>query len=179
MVSPSRMAMTLPLKEKAGLESETLRNSMGGSMSSFCSPCHVMMTYVGEITWYAAIFSTTTQKRAPVMKRLSASHKRPLPVPKRERRTPCHQIGRYLKSVIMGDIIDFVGGTVTSLNKSGHGLLLQMSRSFDQGDILEVTFKSSDQQSTTAVLEVRWSKPVSPRSGSRHYHVGCRNLISF
>src|SRR5262249_43352311 len=103
------------------------------------------------------------------MKRLSSSHKLPRPARKRERRTPCHQVGRYLKSVIVGDIVNCVEGTVTSRNKSGHGLLLQMSRPFDPGDILEVTFTSSDQQSTTAVLEVRWSKPVSPRSGSRHY----------
>lgn len=98
---------------------------------------------------------------------------------KRERRTPFLQVGQYLKSVIVGDIVNFVEGTVTSLNKSGHGLLLQMSRPFDQGDIFEVRFKSSDQRSTTTVLEVRWSKPVNPRSGSRHYRVGCRNLISF
>ena len=97
----------------------------------------------------------------------------------RERRTPFLQVGQYLKSVIVGDIVNFEEGTVTSLNKSGHGLLLQMSRPFDQGDILEVRFNSSEQQSTTAVVEVRWAEPVRSRSGSRYYRVGCRNLISF
>jgi len=113
------------------------------------------------------------------MKRRSASNKLPFPMRNRERRTPFLQVGQYLKSVIVGDIVNFEEGTVTSLNKSGHGLLLRMSQHFDQGDILEVRFKSSDQESTTTILEVRWSKPVRSRSGSRYYRVGCRNLISF
>ena len=73
----------------------------------------------------------------------------------RERRTPLLRVGQYLKSVLVGDLVNFEEGTVTSLNNSGHGLLLRMSRPFDQGDILEVRFKSSDQESTTTILEVR------------------------
>ncbi len=142
------------------------------------SPCHAMMAYVGGATWYAGGFSTNSQNRASFMRRPSSSNKLRLPVRKRQRRTPSHQVGRYLKSVIVGNIVNFLGGKVTTLNKSRHGLLLQMSRPFDQGDILEVRFNSSDRQSTTTVLEVRWSKRVSPRPGFRHYLVGCRNLIS-
>lgn len=91
-----------------------------------------------------------------------------------ELRTPSHQEGRYLKS-IDGVACEF--GTVTTLNTNRTGMLLQASRSFEPGNILEVTFSAPRGKPSTTVLEVRWSKPVGQHPGAEH-HVGCRILYA-
>lgn len=96
-----------------------------------------------------------------------------------ERRGRSRAVGRYTLSVINGGAVSFREGTLTILNKSKEGMLVHFSERIKPNQILEVTFLSGGRQSTTSLLEVCWTKPLSVGRGRPYYHVGCRTLLSF
>ena len=87
-------------------------------------------------------------------------------------------VGGYTQSVINKRAVSFREGTLTILNKSKGGMLVHFSERIKSSHILEVTFSSVGRPSTTFLLEVCWTKPISVRSGRQFYHVGCRTLFS-
>lgn len=95
---------------------------------------------------------------------------------RREVRRRSLQVGNYLKSTTTEESVQFDEGPATVLNQSTHGMLLRMSKPFNPGGILEVTFKDSKNAETTTVLQVCWSKPI--RRGGRVHLIGCRRLLA-
>ena len=91
-----------------------------------------------------------------------------------ELRHTSRQTGTYFRSLTNEDRTTFEDGPVEILNKSKHGALLEVSRAFHTGDILEVQWRQRGEQSTTEILEVRWSQA---RDSSR-YIIGCRLIFS-
>ena len=71
----------------------------------------------------------------------------------------------------------FEEGEVIRLKKTGGGMLLEMSRLIEPGNIIEVIFGSSTSRPTTSVLEVCWSDRLF-HSRRQRYLVGCRSLFS-
>jgi c-di-GMP-binding flagellar brake protein YcgR len=94
---------------------------------------------------------------------------------RREVRRPSRQVGSYLKS-IAAEKLEFEEGRATLLNQSTGGMLLRVSRSFQPGGILEVSFKDAKKHETTTVLKVCWSRPVS--RGAKAHLIGCRQLLA-
>ena len=95
-----------------------------------------------------------------------------------ESRYPSPQNGTYLKNLNIGDSTTFEKGWVIMFNESVNGALLQMSRSFNCGDILEVYWPQSTESRATTLYEVRWSQPLEARADCRGYEIGCRLLFS-
>ena len=87
----------------------------------------------------------------------------------RSRRT-----GTYFRSLTNEDRTTFEDGPVEILNKSENGALLEVSRPFHAGDIIEVQWRQRGEQSMTEVLEVRWSQAKD----SSHFIIGCRLIFS-
>lgn len=91
-----------------------------------------------------------------------------------ELRHTTRQAGTYFRSLTNEDRTTFEDGPVQVLNKSEHGALLEVSRSFHQGDIIEMQCRRGRRQSTIQVLEVRWSQA----KGASRYIIGCRLIFS-
>jgi hypothetical protein len=91
-----------------------------------------------------------------------------------ELRHTSHENGTYLKRLTNEDRTTFEDGLVTILNESENGALLQVSRPFHSGDIIEVQWRQPGEQSTIEVLEVRWSQAQD----SSRYIIGCRLIFS-
>ena len=91
-----------------------------------------------------------------------------------ELRHTSRQNGTYLKSLMNEGGTTFEDGSVAILDKSDNGALLEMSRPFHVGDIIEVQWRLSGEQSTTEVFEVRWSQAKA----SSCYITGCRLIFS-
>ena len=88
------------------------------------------------------------------------------------------QNGNYLKNLNIEDSTTFEQGQVIMFNESVNGALLQTSRSFNCGDILEVDWPQSTESPATTLYEVRWSQPLEARADCRGYEIGCRLLFS-
>src|SRR5262245_55467312 len=95
-----------------------------------------------------------------------------------ESRHPSHQHGTYLKNLNIGYSTTFEQRRVTMMNESVNGVLLQTSRSFNGGDIIEVDWPESAESLATTLYEVRWSQPLEARADCRGYEIGCRLLFS-
>ena len=90
---------------------------------------------------------------------------------RREERAPSQQIGQYVKS---SDGQTCQSGTVTALNVSTKGLLLETSEPFSKGEVLEVRFAKAEKLTPTEVLEVCWCTGTD----SGQYLLGCRRLVT-
>ena len=82
--------------------------------------------------------------------------------------------GTYFRSLTHEDGTTFEDGPVEILNKSENGALLEASRPFHAGEIIEVQWRQRSEQSTIKVLEVRWSQAKD----SARYIIGCRLIFS-
>ena len=91
-----------------------------------------------------------------------------------ELRHTTRQAGTYFRSLTNEDRTTFEDGPVQILNKSKKGALLEVSRSFQEGDIIEVQCRQDGRQSPIKVLEVRWSRAKD----SSRYIIGCRLIFS-
>ena len=72
-----------------------------------------------------------------------------------ELRHTSRQTGRYFRSLTNEDRTAFEDGLVELLNKSEKGALLEVSRPFHAGDIIEVQWRQRGKQSTIKVPEGR------------------------
>ena len=93
---------------------------------------------------------------------------------RREERAPSQRIGRYFKS-IDGESCRL--GTVTALNVSTKGLLLEASEPFSKGEVLEVEFAKAGKLTPTEVIEICWCTGTG-QNGSGQYLLGCRRLLT-
>jgi hypothetical protein len=84
------------------------------------------------------------------------------------------ETGRYFRSLTHEDRTIFEDGPVEILNESENGALLEVSRPFHAGDIIEVQWQQRGEHSTIRVLEVRWSQAKD----SCRYIIGCRLIFS-
>ena|SRR5574339_640734 len=91
-----------------------------------------------------------------------------------ELRHTSRETGTYFRSLTNEDRTTFEDGPVDILNKSENGALLEVSRPFHAGDIIEVQWRQRGEQSIINVLEVRWSQAKD----SSRYIIGCRLLFS-
>ena len=91
-----------------------------------------------------------------------------------ELRHTSRETGTYFRSLTNEDRTTFEDGPVDILNKSENGALLEVSRPFHAGDIIEVQWRQRGEQSIINVLEVRWSQAKE----SSRYIIGCRLLFS-
>lgn len=91
-----------------------------------------------------------------------------------ELRHASRQTGRYFRSLTNEDRTTFEDGPVEILNKSEKGALLEVSRPFHAGDIIEVQWRQHGEQPTIKVLEVRWSQAKD----SSRFIIGCRLIFS-
>jgi hypothetical protein len=91
-----------------------------------------------------------------------------------ELRHTSRRAGTYFKSLTHEDRTTFEDGPVELLNTSEKGALLEVSRPFHAGDIIEVQWRQRGEQPTIKVLEVRWSQAKD----SSRYVIGCRLIFS-
>ena len=91
-----------------------------------------------------------------------------------ELRHTSRQTGTYFRSLTNEDRTTFEDGPVEILNKSANGALLEVTRPFHAGDIIEVQWRQRDEQSRIKVLEVRWAQAKD----SSRYIIGCRLIFS-
>ena len=91
-----------------------------------------------------------------------------------ELRHTSRETGTYFWSLTNEDRTTFEDGPVDILNKSENGALLEVSRPFHAGDIIEVQWRQRGERSIINVLEVRWSQAKD----SSRYIIGCRLLFS-
>jgi hypothetical protein len=92
-----------------------------------------------------------------------------------ELRHTSRQTGTYFRSLTDEDRTTFEDGPVDILNTSENGVLLEVSRPFHAGDIIEVQWRQGGEQSIIKVLEVRWSQEAKDSS---RYTIGCRLIFS-
>ncbi len=91
-----------------------------------------------------------------------------------ELRHTSRQTGTYFRGLTHEDRTTFENGPVEILNESENGVLLEVSRPFHAGDIIEVQWGQRGEQSIIKVLEVRWSQAKD----SSRYIIGCRLIFS-
>ena len=91
-----------------------------------------------------------------------------------ELRHTSRETGTYVRTLTHEDGTTFEDGPVAILNKSDRGALLEVSRPFHAGDIIEVQWRQHGAQSIIAVLEVRWSQA---KDSSQHF-LGCRLILA-
>jgi hypothetical protein len=91
-----------------------------------------------------------------------------------ELRHTSRQTGTYFRSSTDEDRTTFEDGPVEIVNESENGVLLEVSRPFHAGDIIEVQWRQGGEQAAIKVLEVRWSQA----KGSSRYVIGCRLIFS-